>query len=134
MGESKVLMRCVMVKCEVSCSGMCQHRVWAFQGCSSAQWREGGKEGAEGAWAGCLSLQEAGLKEQRLGSGLRDPRESLQLAPWPPPGLGFWRMSSFSQAVHPEGSQFHRMQVEGAEEQRLSRWGVGTADPGFKVG
>ena len=23
---------------------------------------EGGKEGAEGAWAGCLSLQEAGLK------------------------------------------------------------------------
>ena len=40
MGESKVLMCCVMVKCEVSCSGMCQRRVWAFQGCSSAQWRE----------------------------------------------------------------------------------------------
>ena len=43
MGESKVLTRCVMVKCEVSCSGMCQHRVWAFRGCSSAHGREARK-------------------------------------------------------------------------------------------
>lgn len=41
MGELKVLRRCVMVKCEVSCSGMCQHRV--FEGYSSAQWREARK-------------------------------------------------------------------------------------------
>ena len=32
-----------MVKCEVSCSGMCQHRVWAFQECSSTQWSEARK-------------------------------------------------------------------------------------------
>ena len=43
-------------------------------------------------------------------------------------------MSSCSQAVGPEGSQSHRMQVEGTEGQRLGRWGVRTADPGFKVG
>lgn len=85
-----------------------------------------------GAWAGCPSLQEAGLKGQRLGSGLKDPRENLQLAPWP--SLGFWRISSFSQAVGPKGSQSHKMQVVGTEGQRLRRWGVGTTDPGFKVG
>ena len=31
-------------------------------------------------------------------------------------------------------SSVHKMQAEGAEGQRLRRWGVGTADPGFKVG
>lgn len=65
MGELKVLRCCVVVKCEVSCSGMCQHRVWAFQGCSSTQWSEA-RKGPMGPGLGVHAYRRQGSRGKGL--------------------------------------------------------------------
>lgn len=63
-----------MVKCEVSCSGMCQHRVFEVTAPSGG----GGEEGAEGL--GWMSELTGGRAQ---GKGLKWPQGPKKTSSWP---------------------------------------------------
>lgn len=105
-------------------------------GCSRrAAAPRGGRQGRGRGGLGWMSEltggRAQGAKAWKWPQGhKRKPPAGPMATTWP------WSLENeqlFS-GMRPEGSQSYKMQVEEAEGQRLSRWGVGTADPGFKVG
>ena len=74
-----------------------ESRPWKMRRGAWGRLGDRNEEGLRGPGLEVQASQEAGLTEQRLGSGLWGPGESLQPAPQPLPGPGCWRVSSSAQ-------------------------------------
>lgn len=74
-----------------------ESRPWKMRRGAWGRLGDRNEEGLRGPGLELQALQEAGLTERRLGSGLWGPGESLQPAPQPLPGPGCWRVCSSAQ-------------------------------------
>lgn len=90
------------------------------------------EEGAEGGWAGCLSLRRGRAQGAEAGSALRNPGDRLQPGTPPPPSpslvLGVEGAARLrrAQGVGPPVLPFPaEMQVEGAEGTEAEEVGAG---------